>query len=233
MQSTRLSLRNIHLTELAIGRRFLFAAEGDDEDEEKKDLGGDAVDETGGAGGSDDDKGGDPQKKITALEDEKNRHFEARRKAEEELAKLQKFKDEVDKKGRTEIENLQHDLEVREARIAELEKGISNLVVKTAFLENKDYEWHNPERALALVDLSEVEVGEDGSVKNPDVLKAAIKKLADEEPYMLKPKNGEDDDKKDKPGIKTGDAPKPKPKSDDKAKLEALKSKYPALKTRG
>lgn len=228
--STRLSLiTRSRFADLSIGRPCLFAAEGDEDDPTDLEQNENEEDPDGGAGGSEKDKR-DPQKKITAQQEEINRHFQARKAAEEERDQLKAWKEEQERKGKTELENIQADLEKATKRNQELESTVQKLVLKNAFLSSKDYEWHNPERALALVDLSAVQINEDGSVKNPDVLAAAIKKLADEEPYMLKQKS-EDGAGDDKPKIPTGTKPvKPAPKSDAAAERKRLLSKYPALR---
>ena len=175
MQSKRLSL--ISNSPFHINQAFLFGSEDPDEEDPSDDVENGNPD--GGAGGDDSSDGRDPQKKIRALQEETNRHFELRRQAEEERDQLKQWKEEQDRKSRTEVENLQKDLADRDQRITALTEANKKLVVKNAFLQEQDYTWHNPERALSSVDLSGVEVNEDGTVKNPDALKSAIKKLAD------------------------------------------------------
>lgn len=227
MQSKRLSLNS----------RFpflqtpcLFASE-DPNEQVAPPPGENGEDPEGGAGGNStntDER--DPQRKIAAQQDEINRHYEARRKAEEERDQLKSFKEEQDRKGRTEVENLQKDLADRDSKIEALVEANKKLVVKNAFLQEQGYAWHNPERALSSVDLSDVEVNEDGTVKNPDALKSAIKKLAEDEPYMLKKEEKEDPARKPS---STGNPPKTSnAQQTAEQKRKALEAKYPALRTR-
>lgn len=228
MQSKRLSL--ISNSPFHINQAFLFGSEDPDEEDPSDDVENGNPD--GGAGGDDSSDGRDPQKKIRALQEETNRHFELRRQAEEERDQLRQWKEEQDRKSRTEVENLQKDLADRDQRITALTEANKKLVVKNAFLQEQDYTWHNPERALSSVDLSGVEVNEDGTVKNPDTLKSAIKKLAEDEPYMLKTKDKEEAPPNPR---STGNPPKPgnSQKPTREKVMEGLKSKYPALRTRG
>jgi hypothetical protein len=72
----------------------------------------------------------------------------------------------------------------------EAQKGsIRKLRIDNAFLTQSDVEWHDPEAALALVDLSEVEIKDDGSVKG---LKEALAALAEKKPYLVKQKEAEE-----------------------------------------
>lgn len=219
MQSMRLSLTDLLFPNL-------YGREGEDDGEQ------DPPDASGGAAGTSDSvadtsDAGDPQKKIAALTEEKDRHYRLRQEAEEELQGLRQFKEESERKQRTETENLKKDLENRDARIQDLTESNKSLAVKIAFLQAPGYEWHNPERALSALDLSAVEINEKGEVANPAVLKDAIKKLASEEAWMLK---GKKEDQAPPPG--SGNPPNPNGKGSKSADAEKnrLRAKYPALR---
>ena len=174
----------------------------------------------------------DPQKKIVALTEEKDRHFQARQKAEEELTQLRAFKDEAERKTRTETENLQKDLQQRDEVIKGLEAANKGLAVEIAFYNEREYEWHNPKRALSALDLSAVEIDKNGVVANPAVLKEAIKKLATEEAWMLKANAGGGDPKPPLPGTGTPPANNGSNSKQKNAEAERarLAEKYPALR---
>jgi hypothetical protein len=50
----------------------------------------------------------------------------------------------------------------------------------------KELEWHNPATALRLVDLSDVEFGDDGKIKDQKQLLKAARDLAKENPYLVR-----------------------------------------------
>ena len=201
--------------------------------EDPEEVQGEQEPQQGDSGGSAppsaDISGGDPQKKIAALEEEKNRHYQARQEAEEELKGLRAFKEESERKTRTETENLQKDLQARDAKIEQLTSANKALAVQIAFLQEPGYEWHNPERALAALDLSSVEIGEDGAVSNPQVLKDAIKKLASEEAWMLKTKKDDGAELPPPSGGAPG-GPGSNKQKNAAAEKERLRAKYPALR---
>lgn len=233
MKSTRLSLKQI----MSFGPIFGSAEDGDKsgaggaggtdgsggDDSKKTDDGG--ADDKSKTGGTDDDKsGGDPQKKIAALEEEKNRHYAARTEAEKERDELKKWKEAEERKTKSAEENLKTDLKTALDALTPLRTEIQTLQIRNAFLSANEVQWQNPERALTLVDLSEVEI-KDGVV-NTAQLKAAIKKLASEEPYMVKPKEDAGDGKTSK----TSTGKPPTGKQGTETDRQALERKYPALR---
>lgn len=174
-------------------------------------------------GGSDK---GDPQAKIHALTEEKQRQYDRRMEAESRAEAAEARVRDLENKDKS-------DEERSAARLTELETENESLhgLLKTsrlenAFLKDNTYKWHNPDRAMALADLSEVEIDKDGKVHG---LKDALKRLAEAEPYLLKPEDDKDDRREEPstptPGRKTA---KGKSKSQDEED-EALKRKFPAL----
>lgn len=100
------------------------------------------------------------------------------------------------------------ELEPIAAKVPELEKQvekgaeqIKKLRIDNAFLTS-DVEWVDAEAALRLVDLSEVEIKDDGTVKG---LKEALEALAKAKPYLVKPKDEEAKGKKGKGKGKAGE----------------------------
>jgi hypothetical protein len=188
---------------------------------------------TAGAGGTGDKpKEGEEEftpeqmrSKIRALQEEQERHFKERKKAEAERDELRKVKDEADRKDKSELENAKADLEARDKALAAKDETIKRLTVENAFMGLKEIEWHNPARALSLVDLSEVEFDpETGKVKNvKEVLKAA-KALADSDSYLVKaktaPPNGTPN------GTGTGKPPAGSTQQPDEKSKDALRAKY-------
>lgn len=211
------------------------------------------TDPTGGAGageqqgvtpaGSASDAELDPQKKIAALTEEKDRHWtkaqEAAQKLSElepELEELRKLKEQIEteklsneEKVQKQIEDLTKTITAKDETIAQLQESTKKLVLNNAFLTQTDVKWHNADRALALADLSAVEISEDKNgvptIKNPDALQKAIKELATSDAYLVNTSEGA-------PSWsgKTGEVPAPKQKTGAAADREKLLKDYPALR---
>jgi len=182
---------------------------------------------TGSAGDDEDIK--DPKAKIRSLQEEKDRHFAARQQAETELNELRKEKDERERATLSDAEKTARDLETAKKTSTQLVDTNRRLSIENNFLLQNDVSWHNPAAALKLVDLSEVETSDDGTIKNPDVLKAAIAKLAKEQPYLVKAP-ADDEQGKRKPPPSSGSAPGGQPPRTDGLDADSLQSKYPALR---
>jgi cell division protein FtsB len=82
-----------------------------------------------------------------------------------------------------EAEKLQRDFQESQEQVATLQQTNQALALQVAFLKDNTYTWHNPERALKLVDLSQVEIDGSGSVQG---LKDALKALATSDPYLVR-----------------------------------------------
>jgi TolA-binding protein len=196
---------------------------------------------SGGAGGEQQQEL-DPQKKIAALTEEKDRHWtlaqEAKSKlteAERELEELRQFKLTKeqeslsdDEKVAAKVLDLETKLAEKDVEIEKVKESARKLVLNNAFLAQNDVKWHNAERALALADLSEVEIVDNNGVptlKDPSKMKAAIEALAKSDAYLV--------DTSEKPPSwegNTGDKPlKPTVKS-EASKREKLLKEYPALR---
>lgn len=187
------------------------------------DKGDDPEGGTSSDGGDGSDKG-DPDAKITALEDEKNRHVRRRQEAEKERDELKKRLEEIDGKDKSELERATTRVTELESETKALTETVRELRLSNAFLTDNTFEWHNPRRALSLADLSDVEIDDDGTVHG---LKKALEALAKSDSYLVKEKEKEEDETPQS----TGDPKNPskKQKKGD-ADAEALKNKYSALR---
>lgn len=207
---------------------IIGAAEEEGENKDPNGGAGQGQGEPGTSGDSEDSDtppAGDPQKKIAALEEEKNRHYTARTSAERErddlLNKLKKIED----KDKSELVKANE-------RIAELEGSnsstsdvVKQLSLQNAFLKDNTYEWFNPDNAIQLADLSKVEIDKDGKVSG---LKEALEALVKANPHLVKPK--EDPNDKSNPPPKTGDSAHGTRNKKDDLDRAALQQKYPALR---
>lgn len=184
----------------------------------------------------------DPQAKIAALTEEKDRHWtkaqEAAQKLSElepELEELRKLKEQVEAEKLTseekvtkQIEDLTKTITQKDETIAQLQESARKLVLNNAFLTQNEVKWHNADRALALADLSAVEIVDEGGVpkiKNPDALTKAIKDLATSDAYLVNNSEGAPSWQG-----KTGEAPANKQKSGEAADRDKLLKQYPALR---
>jgi hypothetical protein len=146
---------------------------------------------------------------------------------ETELNELRKIRDEQERAKLNDVEKAKADQTKAETERDQLKEANRRLALQNAFLVANTVQWHDAAAALKLVDLSEVKV-EDGEVKNPDALKAAIDKLVADSSWLV---NSDESEKKEPkpPASKSGTPPAktPDPKQLDGDKLLA---KYPALR---
>jgi hypothetical protein len=105
----------------------------------------------------------------------------ADRKREEAEQKLKALQDAA----LSEEEKRKRDLEAATEQLKAKDDEIKGLKLERAFLKDNTHEWHNPDAALKLVDLSNVAIGDDGKTTG---LKEALEALAKTHPYLVKPK---------------------------------------------
>ncbi len=148
---------------------------------------------------------------------------ERTRAADERAAKVEAELRQLRDKDLPEQEKLRRDYEEATKQVETLRTTNSELSLKVAFLEDNTYEWQNPKRAMQLVDLSQVEIGDDGAVSG---LKDALKALATSDPYLLKAKAEKEQPKGGTAPGNNGSNSGAKPDS------KKLASRFPALSTR-
>lgn len=204
---------------------------GDDGDDDEDDSSDDDADDdkSGGDDGDDDkdskDKGSEDDKVDRAEYERVKRHRAAADRRNAELtAENQRLTREVTslkaegKKGEGPSERetqLERDVQSRDTTIQELR-------IHNAFLAANTFQWHDPQDALRLADLRDVEIEEDGTVVG---LKEALQKLAKEKPHLIKSAA------KNEPKNKSGSPTNGNRKGGDKKKVdrEALSRTYPVL----
>lgn len=208
------------------------SADDDSEDDDDDDSSDDDTDDKSGGDDDKDDKK-DPDKsagddKVDRAEYErvKRHRAAADRRVADLTAENQRLTTEVNslkadgKKsdGPSERETkLEQDVQTRDSTIQELR-------IHNAFLAANTFQWHDPQDALRLADLRDVEIEEDGTVVG---LKEALQKLAREKPHLIKT------EVKDEPKNKSGSPNNGKRKGDTKKPDRAALSKtYPVLATR-
>lgn len=128
--------------------------------------------------------------------------------------------------------------ELREARekADRLTARQQEMALENAFLKSNVVDWEDPEDALRLVDLSDVDVDDDGTVDRK-ALRAALRDLARRKPHLVKKSKVRDQDEDDDD---TDDDEEPRPsrpaRMNGKRKgersgsdREALSKKFPVL----
>lgn len=197
-------------------------SESDDDDDDDEDDKGEE-----GSEGSKSEDAKSIENRVKALEEEKSRHYKARKTAEARADELKKQLDEVNAKDTPELEKLKAELAKNAADLKAASEALKETRIERAFLADNTYEWHNPMRALKLADLSETEIEEDGNVTG---LKAALDALAKSDPYLLKSKDGEGKKDSAEGKTKTGDSANGSRSKKQGADRAALEAKYPGLR---
>lgn len=198
------------------------------EDDDKSDKSGD----------DDDDKKGkqkaEPtadQKRIAALEEEKQRFYDQREDLKQKLKDANAEIAQLKKDGTPDdaLKSANEDLTKSNERLTQANQ---KLMLENAFLKEAGFDWVDPEAALRLADLSTVEYDE--KTGKAVGLNSALTKLAKDKPYLLKPKAEEQDkdDKDNKGSRRTGQPPRggTQKQSDQAARDAKLRAKYPALR---
>lgn len=158
-----------------------------------------------------------PQSEVDAVR-------ERMRAADQRAAKFEQELRQLRDKDLPEAEKLKRDFTESQEQVKTLTETNNALALKVAFLSDNTYSWHNAERALKLVDLSQVEINADGSVSG---LKEALKALATSDPYLVKQEAKEET--KTPPGTAPGNNGGSAPQ---KPGTKGLAARIPALTTR-
>lgn len=225
---------------------------GDDEDDSEDDDDEDESDEDGDNDSDDDDDDSDedkdkkkgkkknPAARIKALEEEKDRHFKARKKAERELKAVNERLKALEDKDLKPEDKEKRDKEERERREKETSSREQRLRLENAFLKANEIDWVKPEQALAILladpDEYDVEFDEDGKIDRKS-LRAELKRLAKANPHLVKKAKATkaDDDDEDGEGDNSQrqTAPKMNGRNKGKTKKEPTRAelarKFPAL----
>lgn len=157
------------------------------------------------------------------------------RAADQRAAALEAERNQLRDKDLPALEKATRDLAEAAAAREKAETELKNSRIHNAFLRDNTHEWHNPDRALTMLDLSKVDIDDQGNVTG---LKAAIEALAKSDAYLLKPKpdNGGDG------GTGTGNGSSPQLQGTvpgtngtaggGKANKADLQRRFPAMRSR-
>lgn len=153
--------------------------------------------------------------------------------ADQRSSRLEKEMADLRKSG---MDKAQVDEELRKENsklIPQVEKLSTDnkaLRLQVAFLQSNDVSWVNPEVALKLADLSDVDIDDETGKVDTRALRAALKQLARDHKYLVKPA-ATNEDTGDDSGASTGSKMNGKRKGDKGggADRKALAKRFPAL----
>jgi hypothetical protein len=213
---------------------FLAGAE-DDPDDDNPDTSTSGAENT-----DDDDEDENDSDKTDDDKDDPKKLRERMSAADRRASKLQKERDDLLAEKKKQDDAKKTDLERAENRVKELEtetakkdEAINELRVQVAFFSvgGKDMPvWIDPADALSSLDLSEVEISDEGVIDKKS-LRKAIKTLAAEKPHWVK--KDDDDKENDSSTEASGSQMNGKRKGKgDAPDAAALSKDFPALRTR-
>jgi phosphoenolpyruvate synthase/pyruvate phosphate dikinase len=163
----------------------------------------------------------DLERRAAEAESLRERMKAADKRAADFEAKLR----QLTEKDMPEAEKMKRDFETAQQQVTQLQETNRSLALKVAFLSDNTYSWHNPERALKLVDLDQLEIDADGKVSG---LNDALKALATSDPYLVK-QDVKTEDNKTPPGTAPGNNGS---NGSGQKPAKQLESRFPVLRTR-
>lgn len=239
--------RAFRLSDGTIVYDVLGADSGDENEEDDDELDDDELDEDEDEDDDDEDASKSKKRKTRAeLESELAAAIAKADQADRRMRRADRAKSKTVNELNALKSGGQKELADAQARITELEGQLAEKsgtdtvsIIREEFRDSDKYDWQNRKVAFGLLDLSEVDVDDDGHV-DEDSLADAIEKLAKDHPYLIKKSaadadddNDEDEDDDDeKPARKSG-APVNRRRQSTQQKSQAqLKDKFPILKSR-
>lgn len=154
------------------------------------------------------------QNQLSAA-DKKRAEYES--KFQEVQSKLQQIED----KDKTDLEKVQNRAQELEQSVQQLTSQLQQMRLENAFLKDANFAWHDPSDVLRFVtDDDSVSIDEKGNVSG---MEAALKKLAEKKPYLVKTTANT-------PSTPSGDPTNSGGKKMKNTNDEELRRKYPALR---
>lgn len=201
-----------------------------------KDTGKDGGSEGRGKDGSDKDED-DEDEEGTVSASEFARLKKRMQAADKRASDAEKRAKSFEDKDKSELEKAQGDLKTTSEERDSLRSELKNMRLQVAFLSANDIQWHDPALALSEANLEDV-MDDEGKVDSK-ALRASLKQVAKDKPFLVKKEAGDKDEgdegdgetpPKDSSGSNVGSGRKGK---QDAPSKDALRRKYPALASRG
>lgn len=217
---------------------FTMMADDDGPDDDADDSDDDGQDDDNDDADEGDDEESALQKRIDELNAENKRRRVKAREQRQQIEDLQKQINELKSgKGKGKDDQEGDGDTADTAKVAELEKDRESLMsdndqlrIQLAFVSSTKHQWLDPDAALRLADLSDVEI-DGGKVEGLD---DALDALAKAKPYLLKKADDDADDEDEqerrrtrRTGQRTGSG---RQGSSGSANRDKLVAKYPALR---
>lgn len=205
---------------------LVMMADGDPDpaDDEPKDEPKDEPDDAGSDGAKDEPKGDTVSREE--MEKALARMRAADKRADEAAAALKKIED-AKKDDLTKATDRVTELETQ---VEEMTNTVRTLRLENAFLTSNKHTWHDPDIALSLAQskgyIESDIVGEDGAVDKV-ALGKALDRLAKEHEYLVKSEKKKDEQPGEPSGTPAGG--RSDNVKDEKAKRQALESRFPVL----
>lgn len=198
----------------------------DDDDDTGNEDGADESENDSDEDENDDTEGDDKNPRVKELSDENARKRNQIKQLKADNEATQKRLKEFEDKDKSDKDKFEESATESNKKVESLTGENAKLRVENAFLAANTVTWHDPEMALAHIDLEDV-VGDDGVVDRK-ALKKAVDDLAKAKPFLVK-STDEGDGKNPPPasGSKVGSPGQGSGKEKDR---EALMKKYPALR---
>lgn len=181
-----------------------------------------------GAEETEDQDGGDEEKSETVSKTDFDKLF-ARMQAADKAknAAEQKLRDK-EQAEMSELDRAKAQLETEKARADEAVEKLKAMVIENAFHRDNKFSWHDVGDAIAALDLTGVEVSDDGKVSG---MAAAIKDVAKRKPHYVKSKEEKEDQGEGEgpPAANGASNGKRKGASGETPDVKKLVARFPAL----
>lgn len=146
--------------------------------------------------------------------------------ADQRAAKFEQELKQLRDKDLPEAEKTVRELQEAQKTVEDLRGTNKSLALKVAFLADNTVTWHNPERALKLVDLDKVTIDDDGTVHG---MREALTALSKSDSYLVKTEASIKEENKTPPGTAPGNNGS---NGTGKPNSTALASRFPVMRTR-
>lgn len=214
----------------------VMGAEPDDPNKRKKD---DEEDGGSGAGGDDSGSEGDDGGSGTDDEDltgkslytqsDVEKFINRMKAADQRAAKFEKQIKDGELAQKSEVEQARIKLQEAQQEIKAAKEELTKSRIHNAFLASNKYTWHDPEVALKLLDIEDIQIGDDGKVTG---VAEAAEALAKAKPFLIKADSGDSGKSKEKPGGGKPSGSQPPANNSNNTRDKdraALLQKYPSL----
>lgn len=174
--------------------------------------------------GSDEEKSDDGQQTVSKAEFQKL--FARMQAADRAKTAAENKLKEKEQAELSELDRTKAQLEEANKAAEDAKAALKKMVIENAFHRENKFSWHDVGDAVAALDLSSVEVAEDGTVTG---MAAAIKQVAKNKPHYVKSKQESDEGEGTEPAANGANNGKRKGDKITDLNQKALLNRFPAL----